>query len=99
MTDGEIILSCQNRGMKLIEIANKLRVSTSYLTAIKRGEREFGDLRRDTALSILKSLDDTQQSCSSTNNQSNRLEQIEAELTILKIALAQLSERIKRLEK
>ena len=99
MTDGEIILSCQNRGMKLIEIANKLRVSTSYLTAIKRGEREFGDLRRDTALSILKLLDDTQQSCSSTNNQSNRLEQIEAELTILKIALAQLSERIKRLEK
>ena len=99
MTDAEIILSCQHHGMKLIEIASKINVSTSYLTAIKRGEREFGDLRRARALSVLKSLDGTQQSCSTTKDQSSRIELIEAELTVLKFAFAQLAERIKMLEK
>ena len=98
MTDAEIILSCQRQGMKLIEIAEKIGVSTSYLTAIKRGEREFGGLRREVAVTLLKSFEKKQQSCSITAENNSRIDQIEAELTILKCAVAQLAARVKDLE-
>ena len=89
MTDAEIIIALQETGLKLKKIAERAGLSVSYLTAIKRGERSFGELRREKLLQLLKGESATKSQTDTTLEQ--RLSRLETEVLILKTAIAALA--------